>query len=50
MKFEFEPDPKAIEQQSFKQIRELTDLTAFSQVQQQVVMQQVMRKQNLMLS
>jgi len=37
-KFHYQADPKAIEQESFRQIRELTDLTRFSYQEQQVVM------------
>lgn len=36
--FEYQADPTAIEQESFRQIRELTNLTRFSQQEQQVVM------------
>ena len=36
--FEYEADPQKIEQESFRQIRELTNLSAFSLEQQQVVM------------
>ena len=38
MPFNFEADPKLIEQSSFKQIRELTELDGLSAAQQQVVM------------
>jgi precorrin-8X/cobalt-precorrin-8 methylmutase len=38
MPFNYTLDPKAIEQESFRQIRELTDLTAFNREQQQVTM------------
>ncbi len=38
MSFEYEHNPQAIEQESFRQIRELTDLAHFSREQQQVVM------------
>ncbi|KZN12868.1 precorrin-8X methylmutase [Marinomonas sp. TW1] len=36
--FQYQPDPKAIEHDSFRQIRALTDLSAWNQDQQQVVM------------
>jgi len=36
--FEYEVNPQAIEQDSFRQIRELTDLSPFDREQQQVVM------------
>jgi len=36
--FHYEADPKAIEQESFRQIRELTDLSSYSLQEQQVVM------------
>jgi len=36
--FHYQPDPKAIEQDSFRQIRALTDLSAWNLDQQQVVM------------
>ncbi|MFT5718549.1 MAG: precorrin-8X/cobalt-precorrin-8 methylmutase, partial [Oleiphilaceae bacterium] len=36
--FDYQADPKAIEHESFRQIRELTNLTGFSQQEQQVVM------------
>ena len=36
--FDYQADPKAIEHESFRQIRELTDLTRFSMQEQQVVM------------
>ena len=36
--FSYELNPQAIEQDSFRQIRELTDLSAFDKAQQQVVM------------
>ncbi len=38
MPFEYEANPQAIEQESFRQIRELTDLNGLSREQQQVVM------------
>lgn len=38
MSFQFEADPKQIEQNSFKQIRQLTDLAGLTVPQQQVVM------------
>lgn len=38
MPFKYEANPQAIEKDSFRQIRELTDLNAFSRDQQQVVM------------
>ena len=38
MLFEYEINPVAIEQESFRQIRQLTDLSGFSREQQQVVM------------
>lgn len=38
MLFEYELDPVKIEQESFRQIRALTDLNAFTRHQQQVVM------------
>ena len=38
MSFEFEINPQAIERESFRQIRTLTDLQAFDADQQQVVM------------
>lgn len=38
MPFDYEIDPKKIEQESFRTIREVTDLSAFSANQQQVVM------------
>ena len=38
MAFHFEADPKLIEQDSFRQIRELTELHGLSKAQQQVVM------------
>ncbi|TXR53654.1 precorrin-8X methylmutase [Reinekea thalattae] len=38
MKFRFEQDPKKIEQESFRQIRELTDLSQLSIEEQQVTM------------
>ena len=38
MTYQFIKDPKAIEQDSFRQIRQLTDLSGFSKAQQQVVM------------
>ncbi|WP_286239420.1 precorrin-8X methylmutase [Neptuniibacter halophilus] len=38
MSFDYEMNPQAIEQESFRQIRQLTDLSAFSREQQQVVM------------
>lgn len=38
MAFEYEVNPQAIEQDSFRQIRELTDLSPFDREQQQVVM------------
>lgn len=38
MSFDYKVDPKAIEQESFRQIRELTDLGAFDREQQQVAM------------
>lgn len=38
MPFDYQIDPVAIEQESFRQIRELTDLSSFSLDQQQVVM------------
>lgn len=38
MSFEYEINPVAIEQESFRQIRELTDLSGFSREEQQVVM------------
>ena len=41
MHFDYKIDPKAIEQESFRQIRELTDLSAFDREQQQVVMRVV---------
>jgi len=40
-KFEYVIDPQAIEQESFRQIRELTDLSGLSREQQQVVMRVV---------
>jgi len=36
--FDYQADPKAIEQESFRQIRELTDLSSYSLPEQQVVM------------
>jgi precorrin-8X/cobalt-precorrin-8 methylmutase len=36
--YQFEKNPQAIEQESFRQIRELTDLSELSREQQQVVM------------
>lgn len=39
--FSYEVNPQAIEQDSFRQIRELTDLSAFDREQQQVVMRVV---------
>lgn len=39
--YQYENNPQAIEQESFRQIRELTDLSAFTQDQQQVVMRVV---------
>ncbi len=38
MPFNYEKNPQAIEQESFRQIRELTNLSAFDREQQQVVM------------
>lgn len=38
MKFKYQIDPLAIEQQSFAQIRQVTDLSGLSEPQQQVVM------------
>jgi len=38
MPFDYTVDPVAIEQQSFRQIRDLTDLSGLSRAQQQVVM------------
>ncbi|MGB0732850.1 MAG: precorrin-8X methylmutase [Pontibacterium sp.] len=38
MVFEYEINPQAIEQESFRQIRELTSLSQFTREQQQVVM------------
>jgi len=38
MRFEYEINPQAIEQESFRQIRMLTDLSSFNSDQQQVVM------------
>jgi precorrin-8X/cobalt-precorrin-8 methylmutase len=38
MPYDFELNPQAIEKQSFEQIRALTELTAFSREEQQVVM------------
>ena len=38
MSFKYEINPQAIEKDSFRQIRELTDLTGLSREQQQVVM------------
>ena len=38
MAYQFEKNPQAIEQESFRQIRELTDLSELSREQQQVVM------------
>lgn len=38
MTYQFEKNPQAIEQESFRQIRELTDLSKLSREQQQVVM------------
>lgn len=38
MPFEYEPKPQAIENDSFRQIRELTDLSAYTREQQQVAM------------
>ena len=38
MAFDYEINPQAIEQQSFRQIRQLTNLTGLSREQQQVVM------------
>ena len=38
MTFQFEANPKLIEQNSFKQIRELTSLAGLNEAQQQVVM------------
>ena len=36
--FDYQADPKAIERESFRQIRELTNLAKFSEQEQQVVM------------
>lgn len=41
MPFDYILDPKKIEQESFRQIRELTHLSAFSEDEQQVVMRMV---------
>mgnify|MGYP001487840144 CR=1 FL=1 len=41
MNFEYQPNPYAIEQQSFSQIRQLTDLSGLSNDAQQVVMRVV---------
>lgn len=41
MSFEYQPNPQAIEQDSFRQIRQLTDLTGLSEDAQQVVMRVV---------
>lgn len=41
MPFEYEINPVAIEQESFRQIRELTDLSGLSREEQQVVMRVV---------
>ncbi|OZG72702.1 precorrin-8X methylmutase [Hahella sp. CCB-MM4] len=41
MPFHYETDPKRIEQESFRQIRELTDLSGLSPEQEQVVMRVV---------
>ncbi|WP_432473426.1 precorrin-8X methylmutase [Amphritea sp. HPY] len=41
MSFEYEINPQAIEQESFRQIRALTDLSGLSREQQQVVMRVV---------
>jgi precorrin-8X/cobalt-precorrin-8 methylmutase len=41
MSFEYQPNPQAIEQDSFRQIRQLTDLTGLSDDAQQVVMRVV---------
>jgi len=38
MRFKYEKNPQAIEKESFRQIRELADLSKFSREQQQVVM------------
>lgn len=38
MPFDYEINPQVIERESFRQIRELTDLSAFDREQQQVVM------------
>lgn len=38
MSYEYQIDPQAIEQESFQQIRTLTNLAGFNRVQQQVVM------------
>lgn len=38
MQFDYEINPQAIEQESFRQIRELTNLASFDRYQQQVVM------------
>ncbi len=41
MTFDYEINPQAIEQESFRQIRQLTDLQDFSSAEQQVVMRVV---------
>ncbi len=41
MPFDYETNPQAIERESFRQIRELTDLSTFDREQQQVVMRMV---------
>lgn len=41
MPTDYEINPQAIEQESFRQIRQLTDLSAFDKTQQQVVMRVV---------
>ena len=41
MTFEYQPNPQAIEQDSFRQIRELTDLSGLCEDAQQVVMRVV---------
>jgi len=41
LQFNYQPDPIAIEQESFRQIRELADLSGFDTEQQQIVMRLV---------
>ncbi len=41
MSFDYEINPQAIERESFRQIRELTDLAGYSREQQQVIMRVV---------